>query len=223
MKRNTWFKWEDHGLNVHVCELHPCLDNFVSVLVKYHHYLIGTLYDVICVRAMDRISRKCSSLSNVLCLLASNIRLWASSLVSCHFLTMEMNSRAMHLFFTKAFKTENRSPIWSLTNIHSSQSNLFNIWDAVQTAVLSTPRTCLNVIIGTTFDDMGRVKRICVFEHSVMTNFNCTCLAIQRGLGSGFLSEGSSWLTACMSEQRRFWRDCADAQARLNLRCSHRR
>ena len=45
----------------------------------------------------------------------------------------------------------------------------------------------------------------------------------RRGQGSGFLSEGSSWLTACMSEQRRFWRDCADAQARLNLRCSHRR
>ena len=43
------------------------------------------------------------------------------------------------------------------------------------------------------------------------------------GQGSGFLSEGSSWLTACMSEQRRFWRNCADAQARLNLRCSHRR
>ena len=67
------------------------------------------------------------------------------------------------------------------------------------------------------------VKRICVFEHSVMTNFNCACPAIQRGQESGFLSEGSSWLTACMSEQRRFWRDCADAQARLNLRCSHRR
>ena len=70
---------------------------------------------------------------------------------------------------------------------------------------------------------MDRVKRICVFEHSVMTNFNCACPVIQRGQGSGFLSEGSSWLTACMSEQRRFWRDCADAQARLNLRCSHRR
>ena len=70
---------------------------------------------------------------------------------------------------------------------------------------------------------MGPVKRICVFEHSVMTSFNCACPAIQRGQGSGFLSEGSSWLTACMSEQRRFWRDCADAQARLNLRCSHRR
>ena len=26
-----------------------------------------------------------------------------------------------------------------------------------------------------------------------------------------------------MGEQRRFWQDCADAQARLNLRCSHRR
>ena len=57
---------------------------------------------------------------------------------------------------------------------------------------------------------LSPVKRICVFEHSVMTNFNCTCPAIQRGQGSGFLSEGSSWLTACMSEQRRFWRDCAD-------------
>ena len=67
------------------------------------------------------------------------------------------------------------------------------------------------------------VKRICVFEHSVMTNFNCSCPAIQRGQGSGFLSEGSSWLTACMSEQWRFWRDCANAQARLNLRCSPRR
>ena len=28
---------------------------------------------------------------------------------------------------------------------------------------------------------MGRVKRICVFEHSLMTNFNCACPAIQRG------------------------------------------
>ena len=35
-------------------------------------------------------------------------------------------------------------------------------------------------------------KRICVFEHSVMTNFNCACPAIQRGQGSGFLSEGFS-------------------------------
>ena len=72
-------------------------------------------------------------------------------------------------------------------------------------------------------DKMSPVKRICVFEHSVITNFNCACPAIQRAQGSGFLFEGSSSLTAYMSEQRRFWRDCADAQARLNLRCSHRR
>ena len=39
---------------------------------------------------------------------------------------------------------------------------------------------------------LGRDKRICVFEHSVMTNFNCACPAIQRGQGSSFLSEGSS-------------------------------
>ena len=59
-------------------------------------------------------------------------------------------------------------------------------------------------------------------EHSIMTNFNCAYPAIQRGQGSGFLSEGSSWLTACMSEQQRFWRDCVDVQAHLNLCCSHR-
>ena len=41
-------------------------------------------------------------------------------------------------------------------------------------------------------DHIGPAKRICVFEHSVMTNFNCACPAIQRGQGSGFLSEGSS-------------------------------
>ena len=39
---------------------------------------------------------------------------------------------------------------------------------------------------------MSPVKRICVFEHSVMTNFNCACPAIQRGQGSGFLFEGAS-------------------------------
>ena len=39
---------------------------------------------------------------------------------------------------------------------------------------------------------MSPVQRICVFEHSVMTNFNCACPAIQRAQRSGFLSEGSS-------------------------------
>ena len=41
-------------------------------------------------------------------------------------------------------------------------------------------------------DNVWRVKRICVFEHSVMTNFDCACPAIQKGQGSGFLSESSS-------------------------------
>ena len=39
---------------------------------------------------------------------------------------------------------------------------------------------------------LSPVKRICVLEHSVMTNCNCACPAIQRGYGSGFLSESSS-------------------------------
>ena len=39
---------------------------------------------------------------------------------------------------------------------------------------------------------LSPVKRICVFEHSVVTNFNCACPAIQWGQGPGFLSEGSS-------------------------------
>ena len=48
-------------------------------------------------------------------------------------------------------------------------------------------------------DKMWRVKRICVFEHSALTNFNCACPAIQRGQGSGFLSEGPS--THCLYER----------------------
>ena len=48
---------------------------------------------------------------------------------------------------------------------------------------------------------MSPVKQICVFEHSIMTNFNCACPDIQRGQGSGFLSEGSSWLTAHIGDK----------------------
>ena len=102
-------------------------------------------------------------------------------------------------------------------NINQSKSSLL-IWHYVSYLFL-----VIFCSASGTWGYMSPVKRICVFEHSVLTNFNCACPAIQRGQGSGFLSECSSWLTACMSEQRRFWRDCADAQARLNLRCSHRR
>ena len=62
------------------------------------------------------------------------------------------------------------------------------------------------------YHPVARQANLCLWAFC-MTNFNCACPAIQRGQGSGFLSEGSSWLTACMSEQWRFWRDCADAQA----------
>ena len=42
---------------------------------------------------------------------------------------------------------------------------------------------CYNIYIDMILDQnkMGRVKRICVLEHSVMTNCNCACPAIQRG------------------------------------------
>ena len=53
----------------------------------------------------------------------------------------------------------------------------------------------------TSENNMGLVKWICVFEHSVMTNFNCACPAIQRGQGSGFLSEGSSSLLVWASSE----------------------
>ena len=48
---------------------------------------------------------------------------------------------------------------------------------------------------------MSPVKRICVFEHSVMTVFNCACPVIQRAQWSGFLSEGSSSLTARIGDK----------------------
>ena len=53
-----------------------------------------------------------------------------------------------------------------------------------------TPEASVQTKLQTTYH-LSPVKRICVFEHSVMTNFNCACPAIQRGQVSGFLSEGS--------------------------------
>ena len=48
--------------------------------------------------------------------------------------------------------------------------------------------TYLGVVLSEHLDyNMSPVKRICVFEHSVMTNFNYACPAIQRSQGSGFL------------------------------------
>ena len=60
----------------------------------------------------------------------------------------------------------------------------------------------LSLLVLTWKYQLWRIKRICVFEHSVKTNFNCTCPAIQRGQGSGFLPEGSSWLMLVWASSR---------------------
>ena len=73
---------------------------------------------------------------------------------------------------------------------------------------------------GALHNHLWRVKRICVFEHPYEKN-KLRMPSHSEGPGI-FLSEGSAYLTACMSEQQRFWRDCVDVQACLNLRCSHR-
>ena len=122
----------------------------------------------------------------------------------------------------------NSKPSWfetleSLCSGDRAESNLTLITEKRKIVILMQKKMVLECLKAIRLGYMSPVKQIRVFEHSVMTNFNCACPAIQRGQGSGFLSEGSSWFTACMSEQRRFWRDCADAQARLNLRCSHMR
>ena len=52
------------------------------------------------------------------------------------------------------------------------------------TRLKGSVKHCFNVI-GQAFH-MSRVKRICVFEHSIMTNFNCACPAIQWGRGLAF-------------------------------------
>ena len=58
-----------------------------------------------------------------------------------------------------------------------------------------------------------------------LANLNPAPIMPSHSEGQGiWLSVWRFLLTHCfMSEQQRFWRDCADGQARLNLRCSHRR
>ena len=62
-------------------------------------------------------------------------------------------------------------------SIRSRQIFLFS-WDSA-----------LIIVLSFFICHLWGIKRMCVFKHSVMTNFNCTCPAIQRGQGSGFLSE----------------------------------
>ena len=139
------------------------------------------------------------------------------------------SAKAPHIFSAKNISTLDFRPTRrlneSLTNDFVKLTMLWTTgpWHLGMQCTANAVNFNIKTIVFWILKHMSPVKRICVVEHSVMTNFNCACPAIQRGQGSGFLSEDSSWLTACLSEQRRFWRDCADAQARLNLRCSHRR
>ena len=59
-----------------------------------------------------------------------------------------------------------------------------------------------------------------LFGLSVESIFQCACPTFCGGHMSCSLAEVSLWPTAYVSEQHRLWRDCADAQARLNLSCS---
>ena len=74
--------------------------------------------------------------------------------------------------------------------VANPQRHIFAICNAVMWHALNTAVVPLK----STDEQMWRVKRICVFEHSVMTNFICACPVIQRGQGSVFLSEGFSLL-----------------------------
>ena len=77
--------------------------------------------------------------------------------------------------------------------LRNQRADDLETWYAASGAlVFSNDDPGLSLVYFTARSKLGRVKRICVFEHSVMKNFNCSCPAIQRGQGSGFLPEGSS-------------------------------
>ena len=58
------------------------------------------------------------------------------------------------------------------------------------------------------------------FLSTVNSFLKYACAAIQWGLMSDFWSDSSSTSIVHVCDQRRLWRDCADAQARLSLRWS---
>ena len=92
---------------------------------------------------------------------------------------------------------------WRLHNHHHIHSILYATW-----AIYS--------------DYMSRAKRICVFEHSVMTNFNCACPAynackvqhifsFKSFIISFIWAASSEFDTYHLCEPRRFRRACAPA------------
>ena len=67
---------------------------------------------------------------------------------------------------------------------------------------------------------MRQLMRLWHFSSSVNSFFKRPCAAIYRGYMFDFWSDPSSTSILHVCEQRRLWRDCADAQAHLSLRWS---
>ena len=68
---------------------------------------------------------------------------------------------------------------------------------------------------------MSRLMRKGILASYGLRSFKRVCPATQKGQMCSSLPEHSSSPLYCASEQRRLWRDCADAQAYLSLRWSH--
>ena len=67
---------------------------------------------------------------------------------------------------------------------------------------------------------MSRLMRLWHLSPSVNSIFKHACAAIHWGYTADVWSDPSSTSILYVREQRRLWRDCADAQSRLSLRCS---
>ena len=65
---------------------------------------------------------------------------------------------------------------------------------------------------------MSRLMRLWHLSPSINSIFKHACAAIHWGYTSDFLSDPSSTSILYVCEQRRLWRDCANAQSRLSLR-----
>ena len=68
--------------------------------------------------------------------------------------------------------------------------------------------------------ETSQLMRLWCFLCSVNSSFKRAYAAIQWGCMSDFWPDPSSTSILYVCEQRRRWLDCADAQARLSLRCS---
>ena len=64
---------------------------------------------------------------------------------------------------------------------------------------------------------LGQLMRLWHFSSSVNSFFKRACASIQLGKLSNFWSDTSSTSILQVCEQRRLWRDCTEAQARLRL------